>query len=555
MNFHKRVILIISGIILALSMLEIGLRIGGFVFYFCQEYRNKAASNKRGTYRIICLGESTTAAGESPYPGQLEEILNQSNIGLRFSVLNKGVIAINSSYILQQLEANLRQYKPQMVIAMMGMNDKYIKYYEGIGAADSLLFNKFKVYKLVRLIGKTLWGRLRGQISDNCPPEKNHSGLGVPFDKVVSQGSQPPQTNPNFFSEENSLGKSPLFKTGNFEEFMERGKLFRERKRYSQAVKMFESAIKLDPLSPEAYIALGWSYQFQENYPRAEEMFKKAIGLSPENLDAYLGLGTCYRNEVKYALAQEMFKKITQLSPKSYEARLGLGRAYLYQGKRLQAAEELKKAIEINPEIDSAYIELGICYRDLKQYARAEEMFKKAIEINPREGKAHLELGWIYQYEGKISEAEEFFKKAIELDPGNDKAYAGLAILYRGLKQQETSDWYYKKANQIRLENYSLLTVRNYQRIKEFLDRKGVKLVCVQYPMRSIEPLKRIFEGQSGVIFVDNERIFKEAVKRDRFKAYFMDMFGGDFGHCTRKGNRLLAENIVNTILREYFHK
>jgi hypothetical protein len=36
---------------------------------------------------------------------------------------------------------------------------------------------------------------------------------------------------------------------------------------------------------------------------------------------------------------------------------------------------------------------------------------------------------------------------------------------------------------------------------------------------------------------------------------YFVDMSGGDFGHCAPKGNRLLAENIANVILKEVFHK
>jgi hypothetical protein len=81
-------------------------------------------------------------------------------------------------------------------------------------------------------------------------------------------------------------------------------------------------------------------------------------------------------------------------------------------------------------------------------------------------------------------------------------------------------------------------------------------VVCVQYPMRSIEPLKRIFEdNKEGVIFVDNEKIFRDAVKEEGSDVYFRDMFGGDFGHCTAKGNRLLAENIANAILENVFHK
>jgi hypothetical protein len=32
-------------------------------------------------------------------------------------------------------------------------------------------------------------------------------------------------------------------------------------------------------------------------------------------------------------------------------------------------------------------------------------------------------------------------------------------------------------------------------------------------------------------------------------------MFGGDFGHCTPKGNMLLAQNIADVILGEVFNK
>jgi hypothetical protein len=71
--------------------------------------------------------------------------------------------------------------------------------------------------------------------------------------------------------------------------------------------------------------------------------------------------------------------------------------------------------------------------------------------------------------------------------------------------------------------------------------------------MRSLDPLKRIFAGDaSGIIFVDNEAGFKEAVRKEGYSVYFRDIFGGDFGHCTKKGNWLLAENIANAILKDY---
>jgi len=58
-----------------------------------------------------------------------------------------------------------------------------------------------------------------------------------------------------------------------------------------------------------------------------------------------------------------------------------------------------------------------------------------------------------------------------------------------------------------------------------------------------------------GVIFIDNEKNFKEAMDGSRYKEYFWDRFARDLGHCTAKGNRLIAENAANVLMEEYFGK
>lgn len=88
----QKIALVGSGIILSLVILEIGLRMGGFVFFTLQESKNRLAIRNKGACRIICLGESTTAmGGKNSWPFQLERILNEKNIGIRFSVINKGM--------------------------------------------------------------------------------------------------------------------------------------------------------------------------------------------------------------------------------------------------------------------------------------------------------------------------------------------------------------------------------------------------------------------------------------------------------------------------------
>jgi len=263
-----------------------------------------------------------------------------------------------------------------------------------------------------------------------------------------------------------------------------------------------------------------------------------------------------YRNQGKSSQAEDLLKKAIELNPKNRGACFALVWLYRDQGKSSQAEDLLKKAIELNPKNDAAYLELGRFYRDQGKSSQAECSFKKYIELNSQNEGAYLELGQFYQYQNKFSEAEGSFKKAIELNPKSDAAYGALLILYEETGKPELAEEYAKKANAARLGYYNPVTVNNYHKLKKILDKRGIRLVCVQYPMRSIEPLKKIFEGnEQGIIFVDNEKIFRDAVRKDGPRTYFRDMFAGDFGHCTERGNRLLAENIASAILKEVFGK
>jgi hypothetical protein len=86
LSLRKKAILIIFGLILSLALLEIGLRLGGFIFLSLQEQRNQVSIRQKGTYRIMCLGESTTAVGgDRFYPSQLEKVLNKRNIGVKLA--------------------------------------------------------------------------------------------------------------------------------------------------------------------------------------------------------------------------------------------------------------------------------------------------------------------------------------------------------------------------------------------------------------------------------------------------------------------------------------
>ena len=58
-----------------------------------------------------------------------------------------------------------------------------------------------------------------------------------------------------------------------------------------------------------------------------------------------------------------------------------------------------------------------------------------------------------------------------------------------------------------------------------------------------------MIEPAPGMVFVDNEQTFLQAIKTQPVGKVFRDLFGGIFGHMTPYGNDLLAENVARGVL------
>ncbi|MDD4909343.1 MAG: tetratricopeptide repeat protein [Candidatus Omnitrophica bacterium] len=379
----ERAASIAFGIVLFFLLLELGMRAGAALLAYSQEHRNIVSLRQKHTCRIVCLGESTTAGGMYSYPARLEEVLNNAGIGREFSVINKGVVGIDTSGILAGLDGVLDKYEPDIVIAMMGANDErpHLLFHVDSGSTIVDLLAGLKTVKLARM----LWFNINSRI-------------------------RPP----------------------------------------------------------------------------------RAIRSATEN--------------------------------------------------------------------STVYFDLGQFYRDRREYVKAEEMFRAAAQENTADYRPYFELGCLYKKRGDFSGAAGMFKRAIELEPDNDRAYRGILAIYNELSLYGDGKEYLALLLEMKKRHYRpsaiiTLTPNNYRKLKEALEKRGILLVCAQYPMRSIEPLEEIFGSGEGVILVDNEKIFKDAVRSGGYDRYFTDTFGGDFGHCTAEGNLLLAKNIADVIMARVFDK
>lgn len=407
----RRAPLAIGGILLTAVLLETGLRVGGSVLVALQHRGGAVSKKEPGEYRIFCLGESTTAR---QYPPFLEELLNRAGAGIKFRVIDGGVPGANTSVLMSRLEENLDAYKPDMVIAMMGCNDKRVLYYQDIRDSGSWLFRHCRAYRFVRLLHTQLFRK-------------------KPGNKGLSR----------------SRSRADAGDSGQ----------------------------------------LAWSH--------------------------------------------------------------------IARGELAKAEKLLKKDVKRNPAYHAAHGELGwFQYKYNGNFAESERSFRKSMTFKPN-SEYTWRFAWLYRAQGKLAESEKILKKALEGNPEDWRTYGNLAVIYRDMGKDGLSRTYAEKAENLKDKYYDPVMVSNYHLLRRILAKRKITLVSAQYPMCDIAPLKKIFEEEraGGVVFVDNEKLFKDAVAKGSYDDYFTDMFGGSFGHCSSAGNRLLAGNMAAVILKEVFGK
>jgi len=79
--------------------------------------------------KILVVGDSHAAGAGVPkdenLPAHLERLLAQRHPGRTFRVVNLGLPGVNSPWVANRLERNIRNYDPDLVISWVGVNDTW----------------------------------------------------------------------------------------------------------------------------------------------------------------------------------------------------------------------------------------------------------------------------------------------------------------------------------------------------------------------------------------------------------------------------------------------
>ena len=86
-------------------------------------------------------------------------------------------------------------------------------------------------------------------------------------------------------------------------------------KKFPEATKCFDRAIKADRNAPEGYNNRGFMEQLNKNYNKAIKYYKKALALRPKDALFHYNMGTSYFGKHEYGLAAQQYRAAYALDP------------------------------------------------------------------------------------------------------------------------------------------------------------------------------------------------------------------------------------------------
>lgn len=119
------------------------------------------------------------------------------------------------------------------------------------------------------------------------------------------------------------------------------------------AIEVGQRATDLAPSSEGEYRNLGVLELAKGNGALAEEEFKKAVRLDPNSISACMALAQYYRSTNRTAEAEPWLKRAVQIDPKDLRANQQLGAFYMETGRAAMAEPYLRLVADESKDVDS----------------------------------------------------------------------------------------------------------------------------------------------------------------------------------------------------------
>ena len=178
----------------------------------------------------------------------------------------------------------------------------------------------------------------------------------------------------------------------NPESSVELGELFAQANDPPEAVKYFQTALKLDEAHPAALVGFA-GVAIDQNPPDARTAIERALAVNPNYEPAHLLSAEMALDERRRPDAHASVGRALEINPNSFEARsLEIAIAFL-EGRTADLDKKVAALLAQYPRYGEVYRIVGDHAARNYRFDEAAELVRKSIAIDPQNTKAYADLG------------------------------------------------------------------------------------------------------------------------------------------------------------------
>lgn len=198
----------------------------------------------------------------------------------------------------------------------------------------------------------------------------------------------------------------------------------------SKAREFFNTALEIESNYATAIDNLGSVDYLMGNYDLAQKKFIKAISINPNSSTGYFHLAQVYDKKSMYSKGLDALDHSLRIKPNSSVAYNLRGEILKKQGNETAAIESFKKAISIRPENFKPYMNMAMIYEKRFDNELAISSLKSALAVNPSLNQAKLYIGDLALLKGDNNEALKYYSSLVGVEGYNADALRGMANAY-----------------------------------------------------------------------------------------------------------------------------
>lgn len=166
-------------------------------------------------------------------------------------------------------------------------------------------------------------------------------------------------------------------------ELLNRGTELLGQGKISEAIELYQTAIKLNPEDEDAHYNLAIALGRHGQHDAAIKEYQEALRIYPDYTEAHINLGNLLVARKQIPEAIQHFREALKIAPDSASAHNNLGNALGREGNLDAAIDSFKEAVRLKPDYIEARFNLANSYLAKLRPAEAEAEFSEILRLKP----------------------------------------------------------------------------------------------------------------------------------------------------------------------------